>query len=428
MSRHDKWLHGEIAQWRSEGVIDQELAAVLAARYPITDKGWSRMVFSVLGAILLGLGVILFFAYNWASLPKFAKLGVIFAALLGSHGAALWSARRAAAPASLAEGLHILGVMLFGAGIWLVAQIYHIDEHYPNAFLFWSLGALSLAWALPSLAQGFLAVLLLSLWSAFDVFDFRWANHWAPLLTACGIAPLAWMQRSRVLLFFTLLALLLMLVWGVVPLDDDLIIAVAMFISMFYIVAGLLVSETAFAESHSVFKLVGFAGYFIFLYVLSFAKGSRGLDNVNLSHLAIMLYFAVPFALAFLGWCWVLLTRLGRFDRLWQGQWALLIVPLLLVAGMSLELLPFNGLAALLFNLIFLAHCVLFIVQGSRNVDAKLVSIACVLFALLTITRYVDLFNSLLLRSLVFLLLGTGVFVVGNFYTRTKRRIEEAEA
>ena len=93
---------------------------------------------------------------------------------------------------------------------------------------------------------------------------------------------------------------------------------------------------------------------------------------------------------------------------------------------MSLELLPLGGSAAILFNLVFLAHCVLFIVQGSRDVDAKLVSIACVLFALLTITRYVDLFDSLLLRSLVFLLLGAGVFVVGNFYSRTKRRIEEA--
>ncbi len=123
---------------------------------------------------------------------------------------------------------------------------------------------------------------------------------------------------------------------------------------------------------------------------------------------------------------WVLLTRLGRLDRLWQWQWALIIIPLLLVAGMSLELLPLGGSAAILFNLVFLAHCVLFIVQGSRDVDAKLVSIACVLFALLTITRYVDLFDSLLLRSLVFLLLGAGVFVVGNFYSRTKRRIEEA--
>ena len=42
------------------------------------------------------------------------------------------------------------------------------------------------------------------------------------------------------------------------------------------------------------------------------------------------------------------------------------------------------------------------------------------------ITRYADLFESLLLRSIIFLLLGAGVFVVGNFYVRTQRSIEEA--
>ena len=72
--------------------------------------------------------------------------------------------------------------MLFGAGIWLVAQIYHIDEHYPNGILIWSLGALALAWSLPSLAQGFLAVLLVSLWAGVEIFDFRWTADWAPVL------------------------------------------------------------------------------------------------------------------------------------------------------------------------------------------------------------------------------------------------------
>lgn len=426
MSKYHKWLRDEIAQWQAEGLIEQELATQLSERYAVTDRGWGRMVFSVIGAILLGLGVILFFAYNWEELPKFAKLGVVFAALLGSHVAALWSGRRADRQQSLVEGFHVLGTMIFGAAIWLIAQIYHIDEHYPNAFLLWSLGALSLAWVMPSLAQGFVAVLLVSLWSAFDVFDFKWTNHWAPLLMVGGILPLAWLQRSRVLLFFALLALLLILVWGVVPLEDDLILSLPVFVSCLYIVVGLLVQETAFAQSHGVFKLVGFAGYFIFLYVLSFPDMPRGLDDVTFSHVAITLYFAVPLVLALQGWLWLLVARLGRLDKLWRWHWGLIVVPLLSVAGMSLGLLPLGELAALLFNLVFLAHCVLFIIQGSRDVDAKLVSLACVLFAVLTITRYVDLFDSLLLRSVVFLLLGAGVFVVGNFYARSKRRLEEA--
>ena len=60
-----------------------------------------------------------------------------------------------------------------------------------------------------------------------------------------------------------------------------------------------------------------------------------------------------------------------------------------------------------------------------RASNVKLVSLACGLFCVLMVTRYVDLFDSLLARGLVFLLLGVGLFVVGNFYSRM-RRLEPA--
>jgi len=46
---------------------------------------------------LIGLGVILFFAYNWEDMPKALKLMVVFAALFVSHGGALWVGRSGAA-------------------------------------------------------------------------------------------------------------------------------------------------------------------------------------------------------------------------------------------------------------------------------------------------------------------------------------------
>ena len=94
-------------------------------------------------------------------MPKALKLMVVFAALFVSDGGALWVGRRSPERTGLIEGLRLLGTMMFGAGIWSIAQIYHIEEHYPNAPLIWSLGALGalgFAWALPSLSQGFIAV------------------------------------------------------------------------------------------------------------------------------------------------------------------------------------------------------------------------------------------------------------------------------
>ncbi len=112
-------------------------------------KAWGRIIFFSIGAILFGLGIILLFAYNWERMHKFAKLAVIVLALLSVHGSGLWLRRPGGRYRSAGEGLHLAGTMFFGAGIWLVAQIYHIDEHYPNAFFIWGCGALAMAWAYP---------------------------------------------------------------------------------------------------------------------------------------------------------------------------------------------------------------------------------------------------------------------------------------
>jgi hypothetical protein len=69
-------------------------------------------------------------------------------------------------------------------------------------------------------------------------------------------------------------------------------------------------------------------------------------------------------------------------------------------------------------NLAYAAHCGLWVAQGSREQRGGLVTIACLLFIAMAIPRFLDMFDSLLIRSLVFLLLGFGLFAVGNFYQK----------
>jgi hypothetical protein len=91
-------------------------------------------------------------------------------------------------------------------GIWLVAQFYHIDEHFPNGFLLLGLGALAMVWAMPSIAQGLLAVTVLCIWGCSEGWGFDVASHWAPVLVLAAGGVLAWRMRSLVLLAATLVA------------------------------------------------------------------------------------------------------------------------------------------------------------------------------------------------------------------------------
>ena len=114
-------------------------------------------------------------------------------------------------------------------------------------------------------------------------------------------------------------------------------------------------------------------------------------------------------------------TRYSDLDWFWRWQWALLAVPMLLVCAGTFEWISVDWFIAVPMNLIFLAHCVIFIMRGCQQANAKLVAFACLLFSVLVFTRYADLFDSLLLRGLTFLMLGAGLFVVGNFYSRLRK-------
>jgi uncharacterized membrane protein len=100
------------------------------------------------GALLLMAGLIFFFAYNWAELHRFAKLGTAFAALAGCVGAAMPSA-----PFGTAWRAALLGACLaLGALLALIGQIYQSGADVWELFAAWA--ALMLPFALLARSAG----------------------------------------------------------------------------------------------------------------------------------------------------------------------------------------------------------------------------------------------------------------------------------
>ncbi len=431
MKKHIKWLRDEIALWVNEGIIGPDQGTALKRRYPAPaeDTAWGRIIFFSIGAILFGLGVILIFAYNWEKMHKFVKLAVIFAALIGAHGAGYWLKRTQSQYQTAGEGLHLLGTMLFGAGIWLIAQIYHIEEHYPTAFLIWGSGALALAWSLPSIAHGILAAILLVLWNCFEVFDFKDPHLISPFLILGGIMPLAWLRRSRVLTAVCLIGFLLTLFASVSILEGDLTALVIFFNACMLIAASLVVRQrNLFPEIGPVFSFIGFFIYLGILFILSFFHRGKGTWSIQFDQFLQSLFF-FSFALAAIGmWAWAIWPTpktkgqpLKALSAEYYGVMATLSIMILNTLG----LIPLRGwLGMAVFNILFLYQCVIMIITGCKTLSLKTTVTGCVLFAVIAFARYTDLFVSLLTRSLVFFIAGAALFSVGIYYSRTKKQIE----
>lgn len=428
MNKHAPWLHREIDRWTEEKLVSPEQAEQLRRRYPLATGSfsWGLIVFATAGALVVGLGVILLLAYNWDGIPKAGKLALIFGAMIGAHAAGLAWLRRDDWRARLGEALLVLGTMFFGAAIWLVAQIYNIDEHYPNGFLTWAAGALALAWAVRSTALGIVAVLLVGLWGGCEALDFNRPGHGALLLVVLGIVPLAWRNRSAVLLALSVAAVqaLLLLNLGVWGAGAHLFTAS---LALAVLLAGVArLSGAAFPAGARVLEGFGYGAFLLCAYLLTFRHAARGLLDWDHAHSwqpeAAAAVGWTLFAAAVATWGWIARRAwLARELAVERTDWLLPIALLYAFGLAALGAREWDQFAAWSFTVLLLGLAAWWMWRGCQQSRLGITVLGSVVLTALVAARYFDLFPSLASRGLAFILLG-GLFLAEALYYRKIRR------
>lgn len=164
-TRQRAWLERETADWQADGTIDAASRAAILSRYTAESDERRGLIAVVLLAVgMCSVGLLLLIGYNWDVIPRAAKLGIVIGALAAAFAGSAFAYAREKRGA--AETLAFLGTLLLGNAIWLVAQVLHIEGRYPDAFLWWALGALACATLVRSQWVGSFAGLLLFAWIA----------------------------------------------------------------------------------------------------------------------------------------------------------------------------------------------------------------------------------------------------------------------
>lgn len=136
------WTSREVGQLLSlaeAGLLEPaelEHAARLGALRPTRDAWYlaADRLFAFAGVLLLATALIFFFAWNWADMHRFLKLGVALAALAGCTATAFFSR-----PFELAWRAALLGAaILTGTALALVGQIYQTGADVWELFAAWA--------------------------------------------------------------------------------------------------------------------------------------------------------------------------------------------------------------------------------------------------------------------------------------------------
>ncbi len=161
--RLQDFLQREVSRWKRLKIIspDQEkrIRSLYQGQSLRHEIGSSLVPFmAIFGALMVGAGIILFFALNWATIPKWAKVFSILASMVASyHIGYLMKFSKGTHPKA-GGALIFLGTIIYGAGIWLIAQIFNISAHWPLGFLYWAAGAFLVAYVAHSTSSLYVGI------------------------------------------------------------------------------------------------------------------------------------------------------------------------------------------------------------------------------------------------------------------------------
>lgn len=154
-----------IARWEGAGLLDDPTASAIrsyeAKHAKPHGQQWQVLAALILGAILLGAGVLLFVATHWAEVSPMVRLGMVLSMLIFFHGLGILSRERFS---GFATAMHAVGTISAGAAIALVGQIFNMQEHWPAAVMLWALCALAGWMLLRDQFQETMTLLLVPAW------------------------------------------------------------------------------------------------------------------------------------------------------------------------------------------------------------------------------------------------------------------------
>lgn len=376
-------LDRESEAWVAEGIVSAEQAAAIRNRYASAreeSRGRATVALAVIGAIAVGFGVIGFVAANWDGMSHGARLALLTLAVGGSYAAGFHLRERTDRSPRVGEALYLVGVLLFGASLFLVGQMYHVEAHDPLALLIWAGGAAATALVVRSHPIEWLALVIFTGWVGWEfglAIDETGGDAWASfpvLAVAYGTAlyGLGTVARERAF-----------------------------------------APETAFPRAARGLGLpIAAAGLFVF----TFAGAADELDSagdrlgtgivagyVSLTALAL----AAAAALA------LLRRRSAILEAAGLATTVVAVAAAVLLGGDG-------GLWAIVFNLLFAALALGIIYAGFLSDEAWLVNLGVVLVAVDLVARYFDVFWDALPRSVG--MIGAGLLVLGIAYVLERQR------
>ena len=187
-----QWIVDEVDDLVATGVLTAESGEALRRHYGqklAREESGNRVVLlSVLGAALIGAGVILVIAHNWEELGRPARTVLSLLPLWISLGLSLFALLRRPDSTAWREGAGVAQSAGVAASIALVSQTYHIAGELSDFLFTWLILILPLPYLLRAVMPALIYLAGIAIWAGSVGFDSQGSasGYW---LFLAGILP-----------------------------------------------------------------------------------------------------------------------------------------------------------------------------------------------------------------------------------------------
>ncbi|MBE9125354.1 MULTISPECIES: DUF2157 domain-containing protein [unclassified Coleofasciculus] len=443
-------LRQEAEQWHAEGLIDADAYEQLAQRYQFSElqraaRNRFIAILLVLGSIFLGLGIITFVVANWHVWSRELRVTLLLTMFVGFNTAGfyLWKYPAKGWQRRLGQGLLLVGALMLGVNMALMAQMFHKSGPIYQLYLVWGVGVLAMAYSLRLTTLGILSALLIGIGYLRGQVqpDYLLLGEWSwlrlmvlymPILAGVMFIPLAYWCRSRWIFGIGAIAVIYSLEANLLNINLLLappwVAAVACGLppallwgysdSLWVKDPSTAKSFTSIARTLAVIflSLLFFLLSFYSIWNSSFVPSAR--DSFDLSsHLLVNILMLGGLTI----WKWL---HLLRHLNLTTSIIAVMIATSAVVIYWHLATTRLEIVALLSFNILLFILAIGLIRKGLARTQRRLFWGGIVLLNLQILSRMLEYNTELLFKSIVLLVCGLGVIGAGLWFERYLRTKE----
>jgi uncharacterized membrane protein len=408
------------------GIISEETATQIRHYYfQKNPQPQNRLLiaFGILGALLIGLGIILIIAHNWDELARWFKTVLAFLPLLIGQIACAYTLLKKQESVAWREASSTFLFMSVGASISLISQIYNLGGNLASFLLVWMLLCAPLIYVMRSSIASLCYIIGITYYVSETGYWSRYDGGNPHLYWALVLIPLPHYYHlfkqniaSNFLTFhhrFIPLSILVALGTVAKSSEEFIVIAYMSLFGLFYLIGSLFIDN----ESNE-YKKIGAFGTIAMFIGFSFKWFWQELRNQDLQLLSPEFLVAVLVSVL------ALLLFFYKQKRKPDAPFNPLELAFVWFILIFLSGIYSYVLATVLTNVFALAIGVFTVVRGSKQNHLGILNYGLLIITALVVCRFFDTNMTFVARGILFVLVGIGFFVA-NYSMLQKRRNHE---